>query len=113
MPFAYGQTVTIRRRTVSGTDEYGNNVYSSVTEDIGLCVVQPAASGEQLQFADQLSTGITVFFPENTDVAYIDAVIVDGNEYEVQGSPNEWVSPFSGRTAPVQVQATKVTGVSL
>lgn len=112
MPFTYGQTVTVERRTVSGTDSYGNNVYSFVKEDVDLCVVQPSASSEQLQFADQLTTGITVFFPPNTDLSYIDAIIVDGDVYEVQGTPNEWVSPFSGHVGPVQVQATKVTGVS-
>lgn len=112
MPFPYGQTVTIRRRTVSGTDEFNNDVYTSVSEDVPLCVVQPGSSGEQIQFSDQLSAGIVVYFPSGTDLSHIDAIVVDGAEYEVDGRPDEWTSPFSGHVGPVQVRATKVTGVS-
>jgi hypothetical protein len=112
--FPYGVTVTIVSRAVSGTDEYGNDTYSETTEDIPLCSVQPAGTSETTQFTDQLSSEIVVYFPYGTDVEYIDALrLPDGTEYEVQGKPNVWASPFSGNTAPVEVRATKVTGVSV
>lgn len=111
--FPYGVTVTIRRRSVSGKDEYGNDTFSSTTEDVPLCVVQPAGTSENIQFTDQLSSDIVVYFPYGTDVEYIDAVILNGIQYEVQGKPNTWRSPFSGNTAPVEVRASKITGVSV
>src|ERR1700751_829161 len=112
MPFTYGQTVTVRRRTVSGRDDLNNDKYGFVEENIPLCVVQPGGSGEDTDFADRVTNDITVFFPYGTHISYIDAIVVDGTEYEVRGVPQSWRSPFSGNTAPVQVTAVKVTGVS-
>jgi len=112
MPFTYGQTVTLRRRSVSGQDGYGNDTYAFVEENISPCAVQPGGSGEELQFADRLTSDITVFLPPGTDISYVDAIVVDDIEYEVRGVPQAWQSPFSGNTAPVQVSASKVTGVS-
>lgn len=110
--FSFGTTVTLRRRSVSGRDEYGNDTYSNVDESVAQCVVQPSGSGEELSFADRLTTDITVFFPYGTDINYVDAIVVDGTEYEVRGTPQEWRSPFSGSTSPIQVSAVKVSGVS-
>lgn len=112
-PMPYGQTVTLVHRVPSGTDEYGNDTYTDVTEDIALCSVQPASSTEVIQFTDAVTTGITVFLPYGTDISYLDAIIVAGIQYEVQGDPSQWVSPFSGHAAPVQVRASKVKGVSV
>lgn len=112
MTFPYGRTVTLLKRVLAGHDSYGNDVYTNFSSDIAGCAVQPATSTENVQFTDQVNTGITVFLPYGTDVSYLDALIIDGVKYEVQGTPESWVSPFSGRTAPVQVSAVKVSGVS-
>lgn len=110
----YGQTVTLVRRIPAGTDDYGNDTYTEVTENIPLCSVQPDVSTETIQFTDVVTSGITVFLPYGTDVTYLDAVIpADGIKYEIQGDPSHWVSPFSGHAAPIQVRATKVKGVSV
>jgi len=77
MPFTYGQTVTLRRRSVSGQDGYGNDTYAFVEENISPCAVQPGGSGEELQFADRLTSDITVFLPPGTDISYVDAIVVD------------------------------------
>jgi len=110
--FPFGNTVTIRRRSVSGRDEYNNDEYAFVEENIPMCVVQPGGSGEETDFADRVTDGITVFFPYGTDISYIDSIVLEGVEYEVQGVPQKWRSPFSGNTSPIQVSAVKVTGVS-
>jgi len=83
-----------------------------VEENIPMCVVQPGGSGEETDFADRVTDGITVFFPYGTDISYIDSIVLEGVEYEVQGVPQKWRSPFSGNTSPIQVSAVKVTGVS-
>lgn len=110
--FPFGKTVTIRKRTVSGRDDYNNDTYAFVEENIAQCVVQPGGSSEETDFADRLTDDITVFFPFGTDISYIDAIVLDGVEYEVRGVPQEWRSPFSGNTSPIQVSAVKVAGVS-
>lgn len=112
--FPYGVTVTVVSRAVSGKDEYGNDTFSETTQDIPACSVQPAGTTEDVQFTERLDSTIVVYLPYGTDVESIDALrLPDGTEYEVQGKPNVWASPFSGNTAPVEVRATKVTGVSV
>lgn len=113
MPFTYGPTVTLVQRTVSGKDEYGNDTYSEVQTDIPNCVFVPSSSTEIIQFTDQVATSVTVFVPYGTDVDYLDAVIVGGIRYEVQGEPSVWMSPFSGHTSPIQINANRVLGVSV
>ena len=110
--FPDGVIVTIVRRTVTSRDEWNNDVYTSVSEDVGPCSVQPVSSREDLNFADQLTSGIIVFVPYGTVVDYVDAVIVAGVRYEVRGRPDVWVSPFSGNTSPIRIDATLVKGAA-
>jgi hypothetical protein len=53
-----------------------------------------------------------VFVPYGTDVSFIDAVIVAGVQYEVNGQPDIWKSPFSGNTSPIRIDATEVEGAA-
>ena len=112
-PFPYGQTVTIVRRSVSGQDEYGNDVYSTTTQTIPYCVIHPAVSNENINFTDQVSTEFNVYVPAGTVVGPLDAVLgPDGTKYEVQGDPQAYVSPFSGLRAPIQIRVLKVAGMA-
>jgi hypothetical protein len=110
---ANGLTVTLVRRTLTGTqDEFGNDEYTSTNVDVWPCSVQPSTSREVISFTDQMSRTITAFLPSGTDVEYLDALIWNGDTYEVTGNPDTWQSPFSGHTAPVRVEATLVEGAS-
>ena len=108
----YGQMVTILHRTVTGRDEYGNDTYTSTSEVVGPCSVQQGSSRENQAFNDQVITGVTVFMPYGTEVGYLDAIVINGVQYEVNGDPAVWVSPFSGRTAPIRVDAVAAKGAS-
>lgn len=110
--FPNGKMVTLVRRTVTGTDDFNNDIYSSTTEEAGPCSVQPSTSRESLGFAEQLITGIVVFLPYGTNVNYLDAVIVDGVQYEINGAPDTWASPFTGSVAPIRIEGTIVEGAS-
>lgn len=111
--FPYGQTVTLIRRTVSGRDERGNDVYSESPSQVPQAVIAPAGSTEFIQFTDQVTTDITVFLPYGTEVSATDAVEIGGQRYEIQGEPSEWRSPFSGSTSPIQLRLSRITGVSV
>lgn len=108
----YGAVITVIKRTLSGQDERGNDTYSESSFSVSGCSVQPAASAESTDFADQLTTSITVFAPWGTNVGYLDAIVVNGLTYEVDGVPDVWQSPFSGNTAPVRIDATLVEGAT-
>lgn len=108
----YGKMVTILHRKLSGTDEFGNDVYTSTPEQVGPCAVQQGSSRENIAFNDQVITNLIAFLPYGTTVGYLDAIVVDGVQYEIDGDPDVWVSPFSGHTAPVRVEARIVKGAS-
>jgi hypothetical protein len=107
-----GQYVTLRHRVVAGQDEYNNDTYAFTEVQVGPCSVQPTSSQEATSFTDQTSTGVLVFMPRGTNVSYLDAMIIDGVEYEVTGDPENWASPFSGHTSPVRVSGQLVKGAS-
>jgi hypothetical protein len=107
-----GVTVTLVRRSVSGQDEFGNDVYTETTEDVQPCSIQQGSSRENLSFTDQVITGVIVFIPYGTDLTYLDAIIYNGVKFEVAGDPDVWVSPWSGNTAPIRVYANVVKGAA-
>jgi hypothetical protein len=109
----YGSTVTIQRRAVSGTDAYGDDQYSITTVDVFPCSVQYGGSSEIVEGTDQLNADISVYVPSGTDVSYIDALLIDGVQYEVQGQPMQGISPFTGGRPPILIRANKVTGASV
>ncbi len=108
----HGQYVTLRHRVVAGQDEYNNDTYSFIEVQVGPCSVQQASSQEEVSFADQVTKSVLVYMPYGTNVSYLDAMIINGVEYEIIGQPDSWVSPFSGRTAPVRVSGQIVEGAS-
>lgn len=107
-----GQYVTLRHRVVAGQDEQGNDTLSFTEVQVGPCSIQQSTSGEQTTFSDQVTTSVMVFMPSGTDVGYLDAMIIDGDEYEITGDPEKWKSPFSGHTSPVRVTGQLVKGAA-
>lgn len=108
-----GQMVTLRSRYVTGKDDFGNDQYGYTESVVGPCAVQQASSRETISATDQVSTGMIVFMPFGTKVSYLDSVILNGDEYEVTGTPDTWTSPFSGHTAPIRVHCILVKGASV
>lgn len=112
-PFTYGQTVTIVRRVPAGRDEYNNDKFTDQTVDVPRVVVAPANSSETYQFTEQTDDTVMLYFPTGTDISFLDAVLIDGDKYEVQGNAQSFISPFSGHNSPVQVRVNRVTGASV
>jgi hypothetical protein len=111
--FPYGVTVTLVKRILSGQDASGNDTYTEKTLQVSNVVFVPGGASENLAFADQTNTIEQFYLPWGTDVSAYDAIIFQGIEYEIQGVPSQWVSPFSGRPSPIRVTATKISGVSI
>jgi hypothetical protein len=113
MWFQGGVTVTFVKRSVTGTDDKGNDVYGETTVDVQFCAFDPGASTEVIQGTEQVIADVTVYAPPGTDVGAYDAFIVGGQEYEVQGTPNAYQSPFTGFSGPVTIRGKIVEGVSV
>jgi hypothetical protein len=108
--FPYGETVTVRTVTVTGSDALGNDTFS--TTDVAhnnIPVWDPRFSTEQVQGQDLVTSDYALWFPSRTVVLATDRVIVRGDVCEVDGKPSVFVNPFTG-TSGVQVNLRMVTG---
>ena len=104
--FLNGTMVTVKNRTVSGQDGYGDDVPAATRQPRSArCAIQQSGSREDVSFTDQVITGVVVYMPKGTDIEFIDAMIDD--DVRVRGQPrnrSHGVSPFTGTTAPVAVR---------
>jgi hypothetical protein len=109
--FNNGVTVTFLRRTVSGTDERGDDVYTTTEDDVAGCSVSPGYSSETDQGSIMVQSGITVQAPPDTDSSPVDALrLPDGSEWEVQGDSSQWQSPFTTVKSFLKIKADRTTG---
>lgn len=105
-------TVTVITRTVTGQDDYGDDIYGETTTAVD-GVFAPGGSSELVQGQDTVVYKPTVYLPAGTAVSPVDAVEINGQRYTVDGQPNDWsgLSP-SGWVPdfPIVVQLERVTG---
>ena len=74
------------------------------------CSVQPAATtlsedGRVLGLTD----GLTVYVPSGTDVKAGDHIDVDGETYEINGVPRNWISP-TGSVSNILLNLKRYSG---
>jgi hypothetical protein len=110
--FTAGAQVTLLKRQKTGSDTFGNDVFSLVpTGSPMLGAFAPGGSAEIVNGRDTVVTQPTVYLTEVVDLAAIDALDVDGKTWEVDGDPLVWgPSPFTGHTGGTQIPLRKVTG---
>jgi hypothetical protein len=109
MTFPFGQPITLIRRVKAALDAFGNDTWTTTTATVS-GAFNPGTSVELVQGEDLLTTQPTVMLPPGTQVNALDAVQVDGLVYEVDGSPNSPVNPFTGWAPGVVVKLRRVTG---
>jgi hypothetical protein len=109
--FPGGTGVTLIARTVSGKDALGNDVFTPVQTSILRCGFDPGHSVEDVQGRDMVTVQPRLLLPPDAALpAAIDAVIVNGVTYEVDGSPNSMTNPLTGWHAGTVVNLKEVTG---
>ena len=109
MIFSFGRSVSLVRRSKSGTDAYGNDVFAT-TSTVVAGAFAPGGSTEQVQGQNVVITQPTLYLPPGTDVSAVDAIDIDGDRFEVDGTPTDWVNPFTGWNPGVEVRLKRVTG---
>lgn len=109
--FGRGEMIRLFQRSVTGKDSRGNDVVEfDDGTDIPNCPVWPRGSTEQLQHRDTVTTNLTTVVPASTPVSALDRFEVRGDLYEVDGTPSDWRSPFTGRRPGLEVQLNRITG---
>lgn len=109
MGFEFGETIILNRRTVSGQDDYGNDIYTTEALSLSRVPVWPSASTESVQGQDMVASDLTAMLPAGTDVGAVDSVQVYGNDYEIVGDPSHYRNPFEGAEL-IEIRLRKVTG---
>lgn len=115
MLFPHGETVTILTGTAAADPYSGEagdlNWDDPAEQDVEGCGVQPRTSVEPSQDArTAVIVGLTVFMPAGTVIGPHNRLRVRGDDYEVEGEPGEWISPFTGWAAGVEVAVKRVSG---
>jgi hypothetical protein len=102
--------VTIVRRSASGdTDPYGNEIEAETsTETVGELQQQqrtePGAQGELSQ------TNWLLILPAGTEIGTADAIIVNGQEYEMVGDPWPARNPRTHEQSHVECTVRRTAG---
>ncbi|MCL2728802.1 MAG: hypothetical protein FWE15_02120 [Actinomycetia bacterium] len=110
--FPCGRTVTVIRRAVTGTDDYGNDVYGETAVDVPGCSVDPAIPAEEYQATSQITADYTIHLPPGVvevDGAYDELDLGDGRRLTVIGVSRDWQSPWTGLQGVQEVLARWVS----
>lgn len=110
MTFPFGVPVTLLKRVKTGTDAFNNDVFNDVPQGTVTGAFAPGGSVEQIQGRDMVITQPTVYLPAGTDLGAVDAVEIGALQYEVDGDPHNWVNPWTGWRAGLEVRLRRVTG---
>jgi len=117
--FPFSKAATLIRRTLSTENLDGNDTYVDSSHPLSNVVTWPSTSslvGQGLRIemrtGDQATAvaSLNALLPPDTVVTALDAVIVDGYKWEVEGDPSLYQSPFTGLDPGVLVRLVKVTG---
>lgn len=84
------RTATVTRPSVLTYDDYGNETvsFAAVYTDVPCRLAEPpSANAESLDDRDTLIRTATVFFDPTVELTFLDRIAIDGETWEVTGSP--------------------------
>lgn len=91
-------TIGVKRYADGAVDRYNNPTKTWLTAvDVLVYGIAPTSSDEPFEAGrNEVLTGKTVFAPVGTVIGAQDRVVIDGDEYEVDGEIGDWSKgPFS------------------
>lgn len=106
-----GEPIILKRRSVDGTDAYGNPVFE--TQDIVLrhALIAIGTTSESLDpERDAYDAKVTIYLPRGTEIQEGDRFLIRNSLWEKDGSPQEWISPFPAGSDGVVVPLRRRRG---
>lgn len=112
-----GITVELIVKTVQGRDSYGNDQTISQSYQVDGCAFVPEQTSESVQGAEEVIANGKLYVQQQNlpfpgALQFLDAAIINGKIYQVQGETANWESPFTNTKAPLMVNLREVTGGS-
>lgn len=117
--FPFAKTATLIKRVRSALNVDGNDTYVDHFSPLKNVVTWPSTSslvGQGLRIemrtGDQATAvaSLNAVVPPGTDITALDAMILDGITWEVEGDPSIYQSPWTGNDPGIVVRLVKVTG---
>ena len=106
--------ISVRRFIAGAKDEFNNSVPSwAAAQPWDVRSVDPLTGREPgIQFRDMATLALVVQADKTPEVpGYRDRVVVDGEEYDVDGRPDDWtMGPWANPAAGVTVYLKRVEG---
>lgn len=115
LPFQAGETIILRRVRplvlggVRQTDDFGVLVMTTADEFVSGAAIWPSSNSEVTQGGDRSRSAYYVALPQETVADAIDRIVWRGLEYEIEGEPELFQSPFTG-TSLQQITIVRVEG---
>jgi hypothetical protein len=106
--FQHGQTIIRIRRTSTGTDDYGNEEFTTDEVAVHGVGVAPRSSSEREQGETTVIVGKALYVPPGVSILASDQFRIGGVVYQVEGEPGEWTSPFTGTQFGTEVAIRRV-----
>lgn len=110
MTAAFPVQVVLVRRTKGPLDALGNDTYIDSASAPVNAVWAPGGSTEQIQGRDTLTITGTLYVAAGTNLSHLDAVLVNGQRFEVDGDPIDWRSPLTGWAPGIEVRVRRAAG---
>lgn len=108
--FRGSETIIIKRRSATATDDYGNKTYSTTTITVKNCMIGVGGSNDMVEPNREPSdVALTLYMPNGTQVEAGDRFIVRGTEFVKDGDAQVWTPPFDFEVGVV-VQVKKRNG---
>jgi len=105
------ETVTILRKTTTGTDSYGLPVETETQIVVPRVLVGFGATEEPVSaFEDPQAQRVTLYFEQGTVIEQRDEFLVRGERFVKDGRQHDWVTPFAGFFPGVVVQVRQHNG---
>lgn len=106
------QTIGLRKHQRGARDAHGNTVESWANPiPIGVYSVAPASSTEPFEAGrEAVITGLTILAPPNTDVSRLDVLVVNGEEWAVEGDIANWGQGAFGWNPGLSINLKRVGG---
>lgn len=105
----FTKTVTLVRRTKGPVDKFGNDTYIDSASP-AVAVVGVINGTEQEQGRDTATKRVPLYLQPGTNVSHLDAVIIDGERWEIDGVPTRYMHALTGWTPGVEINCRRVTG---
>lgn len=92
-----GETISIKRRSATGTDDYGNPVYTFTNITIKDALLAIGGSDAPISTErDAIDAKISIYLPLSANVQDDDVFTIRGSEWVQDGTSEKWIPPFTG-----------------